>query len=273
LNAFDNRPIAIFDSGLGGLSVLACALELLPDERFVYLADLANAPYGERPIEEIQALVADDINLLLAHDVKAVVVACNTATAASVAHLRELHPELPIIGMEPAAKVAAEHCGGKCAVLATPATLSLGMFKKLREQLRDQIQIVAVPCPGLSNMIDHDASPEELRDYLYELIDPEDSTFTSLVLGCTHYVLISKLVQSFYPNHSIISGNEGAVRHLANILQERKICAQHLAPEGDNRVQYLCTTADPAILDKMDKVTGFAKQNQVWINAFMPQNK
>ena len=270
MNTYDNRPIAIFDSGLGGLSVLACALELLPDEKFVYLADLANAPYGERPIEEIQALVSDDIDLLLSHDVKAVVVACNTATAASVAHLRALHPDLPIIGMEPAAKVAAETCGGKCAVLATPATLSLGMFKKLRESLADQIKIVPVPCPGLSNMIDHDASPEELRDYLYELIDPDDETFTSLVLGCTHYVLIAKLVQDFYPNHAIISGNEGTVRHLANILSQNGICAQqHLAHQGDNRVQYLCTTPDPAILTKMEAVTRFARENRVWINAFI----
>ena len=223
--------------------------KLLPTEQLTFFGDSKNAPYGERPTAEIRDLVLKSAARLL-KDCKALVLACNTATAVAAEELRLLYPNTPIIGMEPAAKVAAEHCGGKCAVLATPATLSLGMFKKLREQLCDQIQIVAVPCPGLSNMIDHDASPEELREYLYELIDPEDSTFTSLVLGCTHYVLISKLVQSFYPNHSIISGNEGAVRHLANILQERKICAQHLAPEGGNRVQYLCTTADPAILDK-----------------------
>lgn len=269
LSTFDQRPIAIFDSGLGGLSVLACALELAPRESFVYLADLANAPYGERSVEDIRSLVSSDVSILLKQNVKALVVACNTATACSVALLRRQFHGMPIIGMEPALKVAAMHCPGKAAVLATPATLSLGMFDLLRQRCAHDVAVLPVPCPGLAHMIDEDASPEALRDYLYERLDPSDTSVTSIVLGCTHYVLIAPLIRRFYPGRAVLSGNEGAVRHMLDVLAAHGLCAQQ---SSDPRVRYLCTAPIDQIQTRMELVTARAQHARVWENFFPDPN-
>ena len=265
----DRRPIAVFDSGLGGLSVLACALELAPQENYVYLADLANAPYGERPLSRIRELVHEDVRLLLTHDVKALVVACNTATASCVALLRREYPQLPIVGMEPALKVAATRCScGEAAVLATPATLSLSMFALLRSRCEPLVGVRPVPCAGLSDMIDHDADENALRDYLYGVLPPDGANVTSIVLGCTHYVLIAPLVKKLYPNKNVISGNEGTVRHMIDILKQNDLCA------GDNpvpTVEYLSTLAQDGIEARMQRVVSDAKARRVWENFFAAQ--
>jgi len=257
----DSRPVAVFDSGLGGLSVLACARALAPEESFIYLADLHNAPYGEKSLEEIRACVDRVFEQLMRENVKALLVACNTATASSVAILRRQHPDFPIIGMEPALKTAATQYEGGTAVLATPATLSLGMYARLKARFESDMVLRSIPCPGLSHMIDTDASEEAIREYLYALLPPGDPQIRNIVLGCTHYVLIAPLIKRLYPDHHVINGNLGTVRHLLSKLNELGLSTSR---DEEGSVRYLCTEEIPEIEQKMAAIESAARELRVW---------
>ena len=144
------QPIGFFDSGLGGISVLRETVRLLPGENYLYYGDSLNAPYGGRTAEDVQALTSSAAEKLVASGAKALVIACNTATAAAIRKLREEYPELPIVGTEPAVKPAVErHPGGRILVLATVMTLKEEKFSALREQYAHDAEIIPVPCPGL----------------------------------------------------------------------------------------------------------------------------
>ena len=189
-----NRPIGVFDSGVGGLSVLRALMAELPHEQFVYVADSGHAPYGERDDDYlIQRSHAVTDYLLRQHHIKALVVACNTATAAAIHILRDAHRELPIIGIEPALKPAVAHSKTKViGVMATRSTLQSEKFKRLLASLADQARFVLQPCSGLVPAIEQfdaikiGASCEEYTGAMGTFgLQPEQ--MDTLVLGCTHY--------------------------------------------------------------------------------------
>jgi glutamate racemase len=192
------RPIGVFDSGVGGLSVLNALRATLPRERFVYFADTAYAPYGERGdayvIERSRAVTRD---LLDTHGIKALVVACNTATAAAIHELRADHPALPIVGVEPALKPAvAITRTGRIAVIATRGTVESRKFEALRASLANKADFIIVPCDGLASAIERsDAEAIEALCARYLAAAGEFGTapgqIDTLVLGCTHYPFIS----------------------------------------------------------------------------------
>ncbi|MGE4243258.1 glutamate racemase [Ramlibacter sp.] len=196
-------PIGVFDSGVGGLSVLRALRAELPREHFVYFADTGHAPYGEKGdpfVTERSRAILDE--LLEAHRIKALVVACNTATAAGIHLLREAHPKLPIVGVEPALKPASVlTLTGKVAVFATRGTINSQRVATLRDSLQHLAQFVLQPCDGLAAAIEaHDR--EAVRD-LCEKYVREAGTFGSgegeidtLVLGCTHYPFARDVLQS-----------------------------------------------------------------------------
>ena len=247
----DRRPIAVFDSGLGGLSVLACALELAPQENYVYLADLANAPYGERPLSRIRELVHEDVRLLLTHDVKALVVACNTATASCVALLRREYPQLPIVGMEPALKPASLfRTDGMIAVLATSATLRQEKFRHLMERYGEYA--VPVPCPGLMDYVERGVTEgAELDAFLQKVLAPfRDYRFDAAVLGCTHYVFLKDAIQKAMPGVRLFDGNEGTSHQLRRVLSERG----WLKEEGEGGIQLFSSAENPAVIRLMERL-------------------
>ena len=147
-----NSPIVVFDSGVGGVSVLRALLRELPEENFLYFGDSANAPYGPRTTEEIRALTLENLTRLKAqYDFKAAVIACNTATSAAIGALRAAWPELPIIGIEPALKPAADrHPGGTVVVMATETTLREEKFAAMTRRMESRCRIVSLPCPELA---------------------------------------------------------------------------------------------------------------------------
>lgn len=216
-----NRPIGVFDSGLGGVSVLRNMARLLPNEDFIYYGDDKNAPYGTKPEEEILRLAVKDAEFLLSHGVKAIVIACNTATSAAAMHLRQTL-SIPVIGMEPALKPASmERKNGYVGVLATPATLRQKKFSLLMEKYGEHA--LSIPCPGLMEYAEKGIyEGEEIDQFLNSLLEPFRSLpIDCAVLGCTHYVFLKSAIQKALPNVTLFDGNEGTARQLKRVLEER----------------------------------------------------
>ena len=217
-----NDLIGFFDSGVGGISVLREARRQLPAEHFLFYGDNLNAPYGPRPLEEIQALCAAGMGYLLARGVKALVIACNTATSAYAHIIRAEHPELPIVGMEPALKPAhfARH-GGKVIVLATEATLGLEKFERLMDVYGDDV--ICVVGHGLVELVEggHAKSSRASAQVEALLAPYRTQQIDAIVLGCTHYPFLREPIQSLFPDAQLFDGLEGTVQRLMYLLDER----------------------------------------------------
>lgn len=217
----DPRPIGIFDSGAGGISVLREIRKLMPWESLVFFGDDANAPYGTRPEEQVCALSQDAVRFLLGKDCKAVVIACNTATAAAAAFLREKY-DMPIIGMEPAIKPAAAlRKDGIVISMATPGTLGSRKYGDLMARYGEGV--VPLPCPGLMEFVERgDLGSGELHAYLRQLFLPfADRRVDAVVLGCTHYVFLRRPIAEHFPRGTaIVDGNLGTAKQLERRLKE-----------------------------------------------------
>lgn len=218
------RPIGIFDSGLGGISVLKELRTWLPYEDYIYYGDSAFAPYGEKSKAEITDRCKQICDYLIAKRVKAIVIACNTATSACVNELRELYKDIPIIGMEPALKVAANgKTGQHILVMATAFTLKEKKFEKLMLQYSKYNTIYKQPCPKLVELIennhfkDQTIVDEQLRAYLTPYAT---KNLDSIVLGCTHFVFFKKQMQAIVKEHmTIVDGNKGTACHVKEVLK------------------------------------------------------
>ena len=213
--------IGFFDSGVGGISVLHEARRLLPNEHFLFYGDNLHAPYGPRPLEEIRALSAEGIGHLFSRNVKAIVIACNTATSAYAEIVRAAHPELPIVGMEPALKPAhfARH-GGKVIVLATDATLRLEKFERLMRLYGDDV--ITVVGRGLVELVEagQTRSPEATAQ-LETLLGPYmGMQIDAIVLGCTHFPFLCEPIQRLFPQAEIFDGRRGTAMRLMDLLNK-----------------------------------------------------
>ena len=251
-----DAPVGVFDSGMGGISVLAELRRQLPGERFLYYGDNLHAPYGTRTPEEVLSLSTGVFELLLARGVKAVVIACNTATSVAAAGLRAQYPELPIIGMEPALKPASllRH-GGRILVLATPMTLRLEKFRVLMTRWGEGA--VPIPCPELVEMVERQQLPEA-RAYLQALYRREaaQGPVDAIVLGCTHYVFLRPLLREIVPAETaILDGNEGTARQLRRVLEARGLLSSREAGSVE-----LDTSGDPeTVLPMMRQLLAMAE--------------
>lgn len=217
-----SSPVGVFDSGVGGISVLGELARTLPREDFLYYGDNLHAPYGTKPQQEVLSYVRGVMNHLMEQNVKAVVIACNTATSVAAATLRR-ELTLPIIGMEPALKPAAEmRHGGKILVLATPMTLRLPKFQALYARYGEGA--VPLPCPGLMELVEQQAF-DQARRYLAELFSPFDmAQVDAVVLGCTHYVFLRPCLQELLPPHVLVlDGNAGTARQLHRVLEQHDL--------------------------------------------------
>jgi glutamate racemase len=223
-------PVGMMDSGVGGIAVLKSATELLPGEDFLFYGDIGNAPYGSRGDEEIRSLVLDAVQYLVKMGIKAIVVACNTATSAAIEEIRALYADMPVLGMEPAIKPACEELpGGRIAVMATPAALRMKRFQEQLDHYCETSDIISVPCPGLSRLIE-ERGPDAraVQDYLKELFKTYLSEgVDGVVVGCTHYIFIEKLIRRFSGAQKIFDGVQGTVRHL-----ERRLAGAGLLKPG-----------------------------------------
>ena len=210
--------IGVFDSGVGGISVLRELIRVMPNENYIYLGDSKHAPYGTKPLETVRELTFENARLLLAQGAKGLVVACNTATSAAVRLMRSTYPQLPIVGIEPALKPAAlqkEH--PRVLVMATPMTVQQEKFRQLMARYEEKAEIYPLPCPGLMEFVEAgDLESEKLHDFLLELLGPYlDKKLDSVVLGCTHYPFARKMIQNIVGDTvTIFDGGAGTAREM-----------------------------------------------------------
>lgn len=241
--------ILVFDSGLGGLSVLRELRQLLPRERFLYFGDSAHAPYGTRPTAQVRELTMAALEPFWEQDVKAVVVACNTATAAAILELRQAHGDRVIIGMEPALKPAASrHPKGRILVMATGVTLREQKFCSLMDRFSTQCRIVPLPCPGLVELIESgQVRTPAVRARLRELLEPAmGEKVDAVVLGCTHFPFLRPVLRELLgSNVEILDGAPGAARQTLRRLEQENL----LRLSGEGSVELRNSSPDPALLE------------------------
>lgn len=238
--------IAVFDSGVGGISVLRELISIMPNERYLYFGDSANAPYGTRPTQEVQQLCQSVVQQLLPRGIKALVIACNTATAAAISLLRQTYPDLIIVGIEPALKLAASrHPGGTVGVMATPVTLREEKYRQLAARCQDLCQIVTLPAPGLADLVEAGkANSEESEALLQALLGPWIGKLDALVLGCTHYPMAAPTIQRVLGyTTELVDGGEGTARETKHRLEEAD-----LLHSGTGEIQIESSARDPSMV-------------------------
>lgn len=222
----EKSPIGVFDSGLGGISVLHTIHTLLPNEDIIYMGDSLHNPYGTKTKEEITQRCIEICDFFMSKHVKAIVIACNTATSACVPLLREKYP-IDIIGMEPALKVACEKGPAqKIAVWATELTLKEKKFANLMHQFEDEHTIYKVPCPKLVQLVEQDRLDDEtfVKNTLLEYYHSVNDDLNSIVLGCTHFIFYKKRLRELLPTTiQLIDGNLGTALHLKDILSNKNL--------------------------------------------------
>ncbi len=242
-------PIAVLDSGVGGISVLRELVRLMPHENFLYFGDSKNAPYGEKSPASVLDITRDNLKHLLSRGIKALVLACNTATGAAARTLRSENPELIIVGIEPAIKPASL-LGDRPRVLvmATPLTLKQEKFCSLMERFSECEEIIPLPCSGLVELIEAgELCGERLENYLKTLFSPHQGTkIDAVVLGCTHYPHIKEEIIKHLPKGTtILDGSEGTARETKRRLAEAGLLKQ----SGEGRVEILNSSEDKAFLE------------------------
>ena len=246
----NNNPIGIFDSGIGGLSVVQEIQALLPDERIIYIADSAYAPYGNKPHSFIQQRCETLSHFLVGQQAKAIVIACNTATAVAVTTLRQQF-EIPIIAMEPGVKPAiAATKSGIVGVLATENTLASEQFTRLVHRYAESVRVISQPCPGLVEQIEtgefnSDMTRGLITQYTAPLLAGGADT---IVLGCTHYPLIrQQITQAVGAQVTVIDTGQAVAQQLKRKLVEQQL----LGDETQQGVNEYWTSADARHIGKL----------------------
>lgn len=251
----NEKPIGLFDSGVGGLSVLREALKILPNEDFVYFGDSKNAPYGTKNINKIKQLSYEASERLLSYNVKAIVVACNTATSVAIEDLRNTYKSMPIIGIEPALKPAVElNRKGKVVIMATPITLSEKKFNNLMIRYKEKADMVSLPCPGLVEYIEKGiVEGEDINTFLREKFSfLKGEEISSLVLGCTHYPFIKKELSKILGEEVvIIDGSVGTAAQLKRQLTNRDMLN---GKSEKGKVKILNSLDNKEIIDVCEKL-------------------
>lgn len=252
-------PIGFYDSGVGGISVLKETIKLLPHENYIYFGDMANAPYGTKTQDDIRECSLQCGDFLFKKGVKAIVIACNTATSIVVSTMRENY-RIPIISIEPAIKPALEkYARGKVLVLATPATLEQQRYHSLKLRLDTQNRVLDVACEGLATLIEnHIDDQAALLSYLVDKLTPyQTEEVCGLVIGCTHYSFISDVIakaakQVLSGPLELFDGMYGTAKHVVHVLQEN-----HLLNTSVSKGKVEFFTSMPSQQDSITKMKQF----------------
>lgn len=239
----DLRPFAVFDSGVGGLSILREARRQFPNEDILYFADQGHVPYGPRSLTQIQSFVRGIARFFIRRDAKAIVIACNAASAAGLRHAREMFPAIPFVGMEPAIKPAAEKThNGVVGVITTKATYQGELFASVVDRFARDIQVVTQVCPDFVRLVEAGQfdGPEVkavAEEYLKPLLD---AGIDKLVLGCTHFPFLTPVLQEVIgPQVEIIDPGPAITRQTGRVID-----AMRNAQDYQGHVRYF-TSGEP----------------------------
>jgi len=253
-------PIGIFDSGIGGLTVLSAIHQLMPDEPLLYLADQAHVPYGPRAMQEVRHFSEAITHYLLAQGSRLIVVACNTASAAALKYLRQIFPDIPFVGMEPAVKPAADHTrSGVVGVLATPATFQGELYASVVERFGQGVKLLQHTCPGLVAQIENGAfESKETYRILEEALQPMlEQGIDTVVLGCTHYPFVIPLIQRITgPDVRVIDPAPAVARQVQRLLVASNLLDIESPKWGDvlrkpQHLLHFLTTGNPSRMERM----------------------
>lgn len=216
----NNNKIGMFDSGIGGLTVLKELRKLLPNENYIYYADSKNNPYGEKSDEELMSIVTGIVDFLISKEVKIIVIACNTATTRCINRLRKMYPNMIFVGTEPAIKVACDKNFKNTLVMATPGTIKSERTHELvKLNKRKDQNITLLPCKGLADAIES-GNKDRVNKVLHKLLDKyTNQNIDSIVLGCTHYPHAKKNIKEIFPNAKLIDGNKGVSKQVKRQLE------------------------------------------------------
>jgi glutamate racemase len=242
--------IGFFDSGIGGLTVLAEAIRRMPDKDFIYMADTLHVPYGTKAQDDVKSYVFESVASMMDVGIDALVIACNTATSIAIADLRERY-SLPIVGMEPAVKPAVEMnraTGKRVLVFATPLTLQLPKYYALVSRVDENGIVDSLPLPELVHYCEAlQFDPAVMTDYFHSKLAGYDlEQYGIIVLGCTHYPFYKDILRAMLPPHiEIVDGNVGTVKRLSALVSRYGLTG------GNGRVRFMCTGNEPAYMDKM----------------------
>ena len=260
-------PIGLFDSGVGGLSIWRQVVHALPSESLFYVADQANVPYGHRSADEIQANSLGIADYLVAQGCKAIVVACNTASAVALEPLRQRFPQLPILGLEPAVKPAVQLTrSGVVGVMATPATFQGQLYRATVGRYATAVHVVEQVCVGLAELVEQGdlEGPDcdaRLMGYLQPMLDAGADT---IVLGCTHYPFVIESIRRLVgPAMAVLDPAPAVARHLADVLGQAGLLATD--PAGALAPRF-ATTADPLAFNRaLSRLVGVSSASQALI--------
>ena len=238
--------IGVFDSGVGGISVLKELVKLMPGENFLYFGDSANAPYGKKTTEDVRELTLQNAQMLLSRNCKALVVACNTATSAAIDLLRDTFPDTIILGIEPALKPAiTQFPTGNIGIMATDVTLREEKLQRLMAQF-DTATVERIAAPGLVELIEADkADSPEAEALLTEILAPYAGKLNALVLGCTHYPFVKATISKILGEKTLLfDGGAGTARQAKRLLE-----SADLLNDGEGSVTIENSAGTPALLE------------------------
>ena len=244
--ACKNDCIAVFDSGVGGISVLRELVKLMPGENYLYFGDSANAPYGKKTTEQVRELTLKNAQMLLGRNAKALVVACNTATSAAINLLRETFPEKILLGIEPALKPAIQQFPTGCiGIMATEVTLREEKLQRLMAQF-ETATVERISAPGLVELIEQGkADTQETEQLLRQILAPYVGKLDALVLGCTHYPFVKDVISRILGEKTLLlDGGAGTARQTRRLLEQAD-----LLNEGEGSVTMENSAGTPRLLE------------------------
>lgn len=253
--------IAFFDSGLGGLTVLSAAMKKLPHEDFLFYADTLHVPYGTKDKEDVKSYIHHAMETIMKEEVKAIVVACNTATSMAISDLRKAYP-IPVIGMEPAVKPAVEinrSSGKRILVLATPLTLKESKYRDLVRRVDSMHIVDSLPLPEL---VEHcealNFDQKVMNAYYTKQFESFDmNEYGTIVLGCTHYPFYKRILTDLLPDHiRIIDGSKGTVNRLIQVLSDKDL----LSSSGRQDVKLINSSHSMEYTEKMKKALSIYRE-------------
>lgn len=227
----NDNAIGLFDSGIGGASVLKELLKIMPNEKYIYLSDSANNPYGDKTDSELLEISKKNVEYLINQNCKCIVIACNTASLKASDYLRQEYPNIPIFAIEPAYKMVYDHAYEKpTIIMATKGTIESTRFNELFEKY-DNHKTILLPCVGLADIIENGSS-EKINSYLNNLLSQYKGKIENVVLGCTHYAFIQKEIENILGNVNFFYGAEALARHVKNSLEENNLTTNNIVEDS-----------------------------------------
>ena len=234
-----NEAIGIFDSGIGGVTVLKEILKILPNEKYMYYSDSRNNPYGDKSDDQINLICGNIVNLFIEQKCKAIVIACNTASVKSAQYLREKYTDIPFIAIEPAYKMVYDYAYSEpTLVMATKGTIESEKFNLLYHTY-DNHKTILLPCVGLADIIE-EGNEDKIKTYLKVHLEPYRGKIKNVVLGCTHYPLIQEELQEVLGQVTFFNGAPYLAKHLQEVLKEKDL----ISKKGKGTIQFIDSSND-----------------------------